>query len=211
MKVDVGGYGLAVRCTGEGRPVAILEAGHGLASGRWLPVLRRVRSPRVCAYDRAGLGRSDEHPPGVDRTPVEDLHALVENTAIDPPFVLVGHSAGGAYAAFYARVYPGEAAGIVFVDAAHPGFEPGSLGDMPIVVLERGIRPPEWSDVQTSLAALSSNSVHAVVPETGHHVQAGRPQAVIAAIQAVVRATRRESQLPPCERIFSGLRVECVS
>ena len=61
--VDVGGYRLRLLCMGTGRPTVVLEAGEGEGLATWGPVqigLRRVT--RVCAYDRAGEGKSDQGP-----------------------------------------------------------------------------------------------------------------------------------------------------
>jgi pimeloyl-ACP methyl ester carboxylesterase len=38
----------------------------------------------------------------------------------EPPFLLVGHSLGGLYANLYARLYPNEVGGIVFLESSHP-------------------------------------------------------------------------------------------
>jgi pimeloyl-ACP methyl ester carboxylesterase len=44
------------------------------------------------------------------------LHALLHTAGVPPPYVLVGHSLGGAYAYGYAQRYPDEVAGLVLVD-----------------------------------------------------------------------------------------------
>lgn len=49
-----------------------------------------------------------------------DLHAALEKGGEHPPFVLVGHSAGGINVIIYTRYFGSEVAGIVFVDASHP-------------------------------------------------------------------------------------------
>jgi pimeloyl-ACP methyl ester carboxylesterase len=43
----------------------------------------------------------------------------VQNAGLKPPLVLVGHSFGGHVIRLYHHAYPGEASGMVFVDAAH--------------------------------------------------------------------------------------------
>jgi pimeloyl-ACP methyl ester carboxylesterase len=194
-RVDVGGYSLAIRCSGRGRPVVVLEAGAGLASGRWRRTQRVVeRTNRVCSYDRAGIGASDEQPAGVERTTAEDLHALLARARIPAPYVLAGHSAGGAYVVDYANAYPDDVVGIVLVDSVGTAGLP--YGDMPLVVLEAARdRGPGWIPTQGDAAAISENSVHVLAPESGHHIQAGQPELVAAAIRAVVRG----GQLPPCD------------
>jgi pimeloyl-ACP methyl ester carboxylesterase len=50
---------------------------------------------------------------------VEELHTLLKNSNTPGPYVLVGHSFGGANARLYASTYPDDVAGIVLVDASH--------------------------------------------------------------------------------------------
>lgn len=62
--VDVGGYELNYECKGEGEPTVILEAGLGAAgTEEFFGFINQVaRISRVCTYDRAGTGVSDERP-----------------------------------------------------------------------------------------------------------------------------------------------------
>ena len=58
---DVGGYRLYLRCTGKGNRTVVMDASANADSSTWSdvePSLARVT--RVCVYDRAGLGRSDD-------------------------------------------------------------------------------------------------------------------------------------------------------
>jgi pimeloyl-ACP methyl ester carboxylesterase len=50
---------------------------------------------------------------------VEELHALLAEADVGPPYVLVGHSMGGVYARLYANAYPEEVVGMVLVDSGH--------------------------------------------------------------------------------------------
>jgi len=223
--VDIGGYRLTVRCSGRGRPAVVLEAGYGLSSGRWRAAQRTIaRTNRVCSYDRQGVGRSDARPPShPTATPAEELHELLAAIRLRPPYVLAGHSLGGGLAFGYAAAYPDEVVGIVLVDSVHPDDLPDgavregrstvdlgwiaeavhgeeSLAGRPVVVLERGLgRDPGWSARQRALAGLTSNSAHVVARTSGHHVQAGQPELVAAAVRAVARAARTRSALPSCD------------
>jgi pimeloyl-ACP methyl ester carboxylesterase len=77
---------------------------------------------RICFYDRAGRGRSDDAPiPRTSQDVAEDLHALLVNAQIDPPYVLVAHSLGGFHVRVFAGLYPEEVVGMVLVDASSPG------------------------------------------------------------------------------------------
>jgi hypothetical protein len=63
--------------------------------------------------------------------------------------------------------------------------------------------------MQDELAALSDDSVHVVALGSGHDVPTDQPSVVVSAVEAVVRAARARTHLPPCPRIFSGSRVRC--
>jgi pimeloyl-ACP methyl ester carboxylesterase len=121
LKVDVGGHALWIRCSGQGSPPVVLEAGSGNGAASWAKIQPGVAQfTRACAYDRAGLGASDPGPnPTTSRQQVEDLRALLTNARLAGPYVFVGHSFGGMNVELYARLYPAEAAGLVLVDAAH--------------------------------------------------------------------------------------------
>lgn len=50
---------------------------------------------------------------------VGELHTLLQNAKIAPPYILVGHAIGGVYTKVYAHRYPTEVVGMVLVDSAH--------------------------------------------------------------------------------------------
>ncbi|WP_280512838.1 alpha/beta fold hydrolase [Domibacillus aminovorans] len=51
---------------------------------------------------------------------VRTLREALTIVGFVPPFLLVGHSLGGLYANLYARLYPNEVEGIVFLESSHP-------------------------------------------------------------------------------------------
>jgi pimeloyl-ACP methyl ester carboxylesterase len=119
--VDVGGHRLALRCTGTGSPTVVLEPGLGESSramGR-LIAPSVARTTRVCVYDQAGHGMSDEAPED-KADAARDLHELLERGNVPGPYVVAGHSLGGIHALNYARRYPSEVAGVVLVDSMFP-------------------------------------------------------------------------------------------
>jgi len=119
--VDVGGYQMHLYCLGSGSPTVVLDAGAGDFSLTWELVQPEVaQTTRVCAYDRAGLGWSERGPnPLTVENTVEELHTLLTEAEIEGPYVLVGHSLGGAYVRAYPFRYPEEVVGLVLVDASH--------------------------------------------------------------------------------------------
>src|SRR5438094_1364383 len=117
--IDVGGRRLYVHCTGSGSPTVVLVSGLAETSvywGGWIaPAV--AQNTTVCAYDRAGQGWSDPPASPQDGAAVAtDLHNLLANAQIPGPYVLVGHSTGGAYARVFAARYPDQVAGMGFLD-----------------------------------------------------------------------------------------------
>lgn len=132
-KVDVGGYALYYTCAGEGSPTVILEAGGPADSTMWeLVMLYYQGYTRICAYDRANLGNSDSVPkPRTLADMTRDLHALLENTPIEGPYILAGQSMGGMLVRLYASQYPEDVVGLVLVDSAHPEMGARLLAALP--------------------------------------------------------------------------------
>ena len=120
--VDVGGYRLHLNCVGTGAPTVVLLNGLGETSPQWARVSAAVaRSTRVCAYDRAGQGWSDDSANPADATHAAiDLHRLLAAAGEPGPYVLVGHSLGGIHALTYAHLYRNEVAGMVLLDSSSP-------------------------------------------------------------------------------------------
>jgi pimeloyl-ACP methyl ester carboxylesterase len=118
----VDGRRLHLNCTGTGSPTVVLENGLGMSSPAWARITAAVgTTTRVCAYDRAGQGWSDDPAQPQDGHAVAaDLHALLQQAGEHGPFVLAAHSAGGVYAMTYAATYPSDVAGLVLLDSMSP-------------------------------------------------------------------------------------------
>jgi pimeloyl-ACP methyl ester carboxylesterase len=113
---------LQVRGAASAGPTVVLEAGMGSFSPNWYwvqedlaPVVRNV------SYDRAGLGwsRRSRRPRDAQAIAME-LRDAMREAAIEPPYVLAGHSFGGLPVRAFADLYPELTAGLVLVDASHP-------------------------------------------------------------------------------------------
>jgi len=92
------------------------------------------------------------------------------------------------------------------------------LGAVPTVVVsqatydEEGI--PAWAAPifarhQARLATLGDDVIHVRAERSSHWIHRDEPAAMIAAIEAVVRAVRDGDQLAGCEEIFVGERFTC--
>lgn len=112
------GRNLNVYCKGTGSPTVMLESGIGGSAYDWWAVQDKIsKLSRVCAYDRAGLGRSSPGPlPRDTKAEVADLEALLKASGIRAPYVLVGHSMGGYNVRLFAFRHPADVAGLVLVD-----------------------------------------------------------------------------------------------
>jgi pimeloyl-ACP methyl ester carboxylesterase len=119
--VDIGGRRLHLYCSGEGPVTVVYDSGSGDAGWAWQAVQPEIaKRTRACVYDRAGLGFSDPSPlPGTSVNAVADLHALLGKGGVKPPYVLVGHSYGGANVQLYAYRHPDEVKGLVLVEPFH--------------------------------------------------------------------------------------------
>ncbi|MFI9359165.1 alpha/beta fold hydrolase [Streptomyces lydicus] len=118
---DVNGRRLMLHRSGNGGPTAVFLAGSGLMSLDYLNIHHRVAElTGSVLYDRAGNGWSD--PAELPRPAAEvtdELQTLLRTAAVPGPYLLVGHSLGGAYARHYARRFPGEVAGLLLLDPFH--------------------------------------------------------------------------------------------
>ena len=113
---------LQVRGADSAGPTVVLEAGMGSFSPNWYWVQEELAPVvRSVSYDRAGLGWSRRsRRPRDAQTVAMELRDALREAAIDPPYVLAGHSFGGLPVRAFADLYPDLTAGLVLVDASHP-------------------------------------------------------------------------------------------
>jgi len=149
---DIAHHPLQSITRGFGAPTVVFEAGHGSSMKEaWIPVFKEVAAfTRVFAYNRRGYGASKFALPGdtvVGRAGaeiVDDLRRTLKNKGMSAPYILVGHSLGGAYIELFAKTYPNEVAGVVFVDPRPVGITEACIKaldsascDIPANILDR--------------------------------------------------------------------------
>jgi pimeloyl-ACP methyl ester carboxylesterase len=145
--VAVDGHQRHLFCTGTGTPTVILEEGAGGASLNWVWIQRMVAATtRVCSHDRPGYGWSDPSDTPRDAETVgRELDALLKSAGENGPFIVVGHSLGGAYARMFAAQQRDNIVGLVLVDATSPS----AFATM----TEVGLPPPQKGAVATFLTS----------------------------------------------------------
>jgi pimeloyl-ACP methyl ester carboxylesterase len=120
--VQVGDGRLHVRCVGAGESTVVLIAGFNDGGDNWGRITPALSAhTRVCSYARFGTGTSD--PPTTPQTfatSARDLHSLLDEIGEAGPYVVVGHSYGGAQAVTFAATYPDEVNGLLLLDATPP-------------------------------------------------------------------------------------------
>ena len=122
--VSVGDYSINVSAFGnkEGKHTVVGIAGLGMAD---FPVAARQMTREiekdnlVVFVDRAGYGFSgDTNKDMTNEQIVSDYRTALKNAGYEPPYLLMVHSIGGAYANYWCSNYPEEIEAIVFVDGS---------------------------------------------------------------------------------------------
>ena len=93
--IDVGddvGINMHIYCTGEGSLTVVLDAGANGGTMSWAKVQEQVSNhTRVCSYDRAGMGWSEEGPkPRTFMRIADELHALLQTAEKKDLMCLLG-------------------------------------------------------------------------------------------------------------------------
>ncbi len=120
--VVVDGLKLHLHCIGQGEPTVILDTGFSMPAIGWVRVQPELaKRTRVCSYDRAGMGHSEQDSALTPRPAAllaTQLHDLLQRAAVPGPYVLVGHSNGGYLVRAFHKRFPSEVAGAVLVDSS---------------------------------------------------------------------------------------------
>jgi pimeloyl-ACP methyl ester carboxylesterase len=148
-QIDIGGRSLHLECWGErvaGEATVLLITGHGPTTSSWELMAGEFAADghHLCAYDRAGVGRSDPAPEASRTTEdqVTDLVALLDAADLQEPVVLAAHSLGSLPAVGLVDRAPNRVAGVVLIDPWSPR----------VSVAQRAALPPEKPDESPEIA-----------------------------------------------------------
>ena len=103
-------------------PTVVFESGFAATSLNWRHIQTALAEQvHTVSYDRCGLGWSS--PCTSERTPehvARELHQMLRAAAIQPPWILVGHSFGGLVMQRFALDYPQQVASLILIDPMRP-------------------------------------------------------------------------------------------
>ncbi len=161
--IDIGaGRQLYLLEKGSGKATVLFEAGIAATTLNWFHIQETVSQfAGTASYDRSGLGWSS--PSRSARTPgnlAVELHELLWEAGLKPPFILVGHSFGGLVMRQFALLYPEEVVGVMLVDPMRceewPPLDPAKQATLDRVLKLSGFAIPI---AQLGLARLAVTSL----------------------------------------------------
>lgn len=156
--IGVGDRRLYAITAGRGTHSVVFDSGLSGGAEAWAAIVPTVQQwARVCAYDRAGIGRSDPGPhPRTSQQIVDELLALLAQIDLPAPSILVGHSFGGISMRLFAAQHPARVAGLVLVDTPHVDLSIRSAPLLPPGVWEAYVQRwnSEGVDLEASFAQL---------------------------------------------------------
>jgi pimeloyl-ACP methyl ester carboxylesterase len=152
--------------SGSGQPAIVLMNGAGVSLEGWRALYPAIESMgTVFAWNRAGVKGSD--PPRHAQTGaavIASLRELLGYAGVEPRFILVGHSLGGLFANLFARLHPREVAGLLLIEATHPG-------DHEVLRKQEALFAQGASKVLSVPQALLEENIHCEVERIGDTVR----------------------------------------
>jgi pimeloyl-ACP methyl ester carboxylesterase len=121
---DIDDHRIAYRVLGAGGPTIVMIAGLGDDMSTFQDVAPQLATTAtVILYDRSGYGGSGA-PVGVRDAEAasRELSAVLEQSGVGGPYVLVGHSLGGLYAEYFAAQHPDQVLGVVLAESRPADF-----------------------------------------------------------------------------------------
>lgn len=132
--IDIDGHRVHVVVLGEGEQTVVVLGGANvpLPSADLGPVMRRLATrATVACVELPGTGLSDPSPaPRTNPQLTHELRTALAGAGLQPPYVLVPHSASGIVCEHLASQHPDEVAGIVMLDTTS-----SAVDDTPVPAL----------------------------------------------------------------------------
>lgn len=193
---------------------------HGSGTGThydaWLPLTTEIsKQAPVLFYERRGVGASTGTSPH-SQTPqeaVKDIVSLLQHLDLKPPYILLAHSYGGAFAREFLQQHPAQVAGVVLAETGQETptkhdeeqYRKQLLGRKPLSVIHadslhgkrKGTSTPEgwellrqWGmedeRLKKAQLRLSSNARYVRVDDCGHDIVRHRPDIICEEIKWVL-------------------------
>lgn len=173
--VQADGHMVDYRVLGSGAPTLVLISGLGNGMETFDKVAPEfAKQVTVIIYDRAGYGQSGLAPTPRDAGGAErELLAVLADSGVPGPYILLGHSLGGLYAEYFAARHPDMIAGLILEESRPADFtrrcEALGLSDCVMTVeMARG----QPAHIRAEVAALPTlmDEVEAAGPVAGKPV-----------------------------------------
>jgi pimeloyl-ACP methyl ester carboxylesterase len=181
---------------GAGGPTVLFESGIAATHLNWRGIQERIAEfTHTASYDRGGLGWSSRSQSA--RTPrniAAELHGLLDEAGIKPPYILVGHSFGGLVMRQFALMFPREVLGVVLVDPMRLEEWP-PLDASKQAVLDRGIRMSGYG-VTIARFGLARLAVTDLLCRSGHLSSFLAGSAGKGGMQVLMRVKEEVNKMP---------------
>ncbi|MBK6905546.1 MAG: alpha/beta hydrolase [Saprospirales bacterium] len=104
------------------KPTLVIDAGMGNWSLFFHPLAEELKKfSKVCLINRSGYVRPHSGATATDGFSIaRQMKKVLEQQGISEQIILVGHSLGGLHVRCFQHLFPGQVAGMVLLDAAHP-------------------------------------------------------------------------------------------
>ena len=156
----------------SGQVTIIMDAGYGDDSTTWRQVADEVSAhANILLYDRAGLGKSRTSTNRrTSNEMIRELHQLIKQLDIAPPFILVGHSFGGVNMQLFASEYRDEVTGLVLVDTTpsdyRERFLPTMSREFQNAYSKQFVREGNYDEFMESLHQVKQANLDLSIPTT---------------------------------------------
>jgi pimeloyl-ACP methyl ester carboxylesterase len=116
---EVDGRQLWLHQSGTGGPAVVILPGASAVGLDYLNIGDQISQFTTSVlYDRGGTGWSGEAPlPRAAGEVATELRDLLRAAGVPGPFLLAAHSLGGGYARRFAQLFPGDVAGVLYLDS----------------------------------------------------------------------------------------------